>query len=357
MKIRTYYITVISVLLIIAPLSAGTMVVTEGTYTPFSTTTINRQVHELADDINNEAIIKLSGNQENLAQSTSKANSSLILQGNLITANDAPTASGSISTAIATENPFDLSNFASNIEDGKDRSTSVSPGSIVATVSISGSALPISQLQNWIFDIKCGGFAMDNLSGRELNYDSFILGVGTRYKFYNFTLTNENFQLRSLSIGTGLYYTRNNIFFTPDDIDKESDESNGYLTRSTSEVELTIQSSNYTIPLDITSSAKVFNHFNIMAGTGLDLCFGSTKIDVKTDTTVNAYDSNDNLIETDNPATMELTDSKTEGSAPVARFKAIFGFGLSFGPVHIAMPIAIYPTNGYTAALIVGGEF
>ncbi|MFW5808727.1 MAG: hypothetical protein ACOC2H_03685 [Spirochaetota bacterium] len=354
---KTILTVVLSVLFSMTTLSAGTMVVTDGVYTPFSTTIINNQVRDIADDLNDEAMIKLSGNQDNLATATHSSNASLILQGSLFTGLDAENASVSIGTGIGTENAPDLPNFADHIENGKDESTSVALGGIVGSVYFNADSLIGLPIPGLIFNFTGGGYTMDNIEGYDLSYESYLVGGGVRYKFYNIGLQEPMFQVRDFTVGTGVYYSNNETTFIPEDIEKTSSESQGFYTRSNTELEFQMKSTNLTIPVDVVTSAKTINFINLIGGVGVDFTFGETEIDVKSDTSVTAFDSDDNVVETNNPAKMRLTNSKTTASAPVARFKTIIGLGLNFDPVRIDVPIAIYPTSGYTAALMVGGVF
>jgi len=350
---RAFFTVFLCIFCIVPPLSAGTMSVTDGVYTPFSTKTINDQVHKLASDLNDEPMVKLAGNQKKMATATNSANSTLFLQGALITALDTTLVAGSVGTGVAAENLGELPNMPKNFKHGTDMGSSAAGGGVVASVIFNPDQISFMP-KGFLISLTGGGYSMDGIGGNKLSYESFLFGMGVRYKLIKFGTPNPMAQMRALTVGTGIYRTSNNITYVPDDIEKQTEESNGFYSRSTTALQFDINSTSTTIPVDVVTSVNTLYIFNFIAGVGCDFTFGSTEIDVSADTTIDSYDSDDNRIQTDNPARMELRDSNSKASAPVARFKTILGVGFNFGPVKVDIPVAIYPTSGYTVALVTG---
>lgn len=352
-----YLTTLLFVCLSCTSLFGGSMSVTEGIYTPFSTKVINDQVKELAEDINDEKIIKLSGNQEEMTQAINYSNSALFLQGAHYSGFTAPHAYLSIGTGLAAENAPGLVNLPSDLEDGKDTASGATLGGITGSLTFRGDVLPFIPNGNLLFNIRGGGFSLENIQGYDLTYNSFLLGGGVRYKFFNFERNDSHFQLRDISVGLGVHYVSTETVYVPDDINKTSDESNGFYTKANTDLEFVISSSTYSFPIDVVVATNVFSFLNLFAGTGFDLAIGYTRVDVDSDTTITAFDENDNVIPSDNPAKMKLEDSETEVNSPAFRYKIIAGLGINVEPVRIDIPIVYYPVGGTSVSMLVGASF
>ncbi|MDA3900098.1 MAG: hypothetical protein PF637_06215 [Spirochaetes bacterium] len=351
---KTFFL--LSVLLFTDHMLAGTIVVQEGTYaTTEASEIINSQVHQIAEELNKDSIILLSGNQKNLADATHSAGTGVALSGALYTGFDARIASIGFGVGGGIENPFHLENFANNIRQGDDKGSSFAVGGFTTDITVNADQIPFVKHKGILLNVKFG-YADSNDLIKDVQFNSFLFGLGARYKLFELPVQMPLFRIRALTIGSGLYYSSSSLTFTPDPIEENADEENGYYTESTTNASFVLNNSNFVIPLDLVTSAEAFNFFNIIVGTGIDLSLGSSEIYADSDTTIRAYNSQHVLQETDDPAEMKLTDYKTKGSGPILRYKLIYGFGFSLGPARLEFPIIYYPDKGWAASVVFGAS-
>jgi hypothetical protein len=348
---------IVSSILFITNLTAATIEVTEGVYTPFTTGIINSQVNDLAADLNDEKMIKLAGNQDELAQATNYSNSGLYLQGAHYSSVETDYALITVGTGLGAENAPGLSEFQSSIEDGKDSYAGVSAGGIVGSVTATSDNLEFVPIKGLMINFMSGALALDKIMGMDLSYSSFLIGGGLKYRILENTTQGETFEFKNVVAGIGAYHVSNTTVYVPDNLKKESDPSNGIYTKSDTALEFEITSLTTTIPVEVTTTSRVGGFFTLIGGTGVDFTFGETRIDVTGDTNINAYDENDIEIETDNPAKMKLKNSNTTYSDPNIRYKVIAGLGFNFEPVKLEIPVVYYPAAGTTVSVVLGAGF
>lgn len=332
---------------------SGTVSVTEGSYsTPELTDIINEQMHKIAEDINDDSIIKLSGNQNNLAQATHSAAGGLFLNGSLFSAMDSRLGSVSIGFAAGAENPFVLDEFPNNIRQGNDKNSSFAVNAFTVDCNVNADNIPFIKIKGIVLNTKIGYFKADSLI-TDVAFDSFLFGLGARYKLFEIPVQNPLFQIRSLTAGTGIYYSNATLFFTSDPLEKEI-SSDGVRTESKTDVYFEMDTYNVVTPIDLVTTARAFSFLNIIAGFGIDLNMGSSTINADADIKTSSFDDQNNQIVSNNPAKLHLTDSKTEDHGSYLRYKMIFGLGLEFGPGRIEMPAVFYPGNGWAASIAIG---
>jgi hypothetical protein len=107
--------------------------------------------------------------------------------------------------------------------------------------------------------------------------------------------------------------------------------------------------STYTIPFDaVTSVSLLWGLFNLTAGAGVDLNFGSNTIILlgKSKATV----SSDTTKATFSPANVSI-DGTTDNGPSFARFRVMTGVGMGLGPVKFDIPLIYYPSSGVAFGL------
>ncbi|HRX14887.1 MAG TPA: hypothetical protein P5123_01085 [Spirochaetota bacterium] len=353
---RKIYLSIIILLLPVFSVQSGTVTVTEGSYaTPEITDTINEQMSEIAEDINEDSIIMLSGKQNNLAQATHNAAGGLFLNGSLFSAMDSRLGSVSIGFAAGAENPFVLEEFPNNIRQGYDKKSSFAVSAFTVDCNVNADNLPFIKIKGIVFNTKIGYFKADSLI-TDVKFDSFLFGVGARYKLFEIPVQNPFFQLRSLTAGTGIYYSSATLSFFSDTLEKEITADNGITTESSTDVSFQMDTYNVVTPIDLVTTANAFHFLNIIAGFGVDLNLGSSTLNADADIKTSSFDDQGNPITSDNPAKLNLTDSKTDDHGSYLRYKMIFGLGFEFGPGRIEIPAVFYPGNGWAASISIGAS-
>jgi hypothetical protein len=354
------YISWICLFLLITPLSAGQFsLTTEGEYSSGDlTSVINDQLRTIVTDLNSEKIVKLTGNQEEFALASANTGSSNILNGTLYSGLDSEIVAVGISAGGAVNNVSEISKFQSNIENGKDSDVSANLGGIGGWVGLNSSQLSFIPFNNLLLETK---FAfVDYQLNQNVQYGTLLLGFGTRYKMANFPVQDPLFKMRSLTIGSGIYYSQSDIKYKSDKISKNStpEDLNGESIDTKTETYLFFDISNkaVVIPFEAVTSFQTLYVLNLFLGSGFDLVMGQTNIQVSTDTQINVY--RDSTLET--PVTkpkLELRNSDTVSYPSILRFKIISGFGFNIGPARIEAPLVYYPTSGLTTSLIAGVSF
>ena len=184
--------------------------------------------------------------------------------------------------------------------------------------------------------------------GLGLNYQLVDRG-GDRFKVFKWT---------GLSLGSGFIYTRNKIVFDADfDEYYASDLTPSGTTPPTiggkditvePRAQFGIDVKTYTIPIEISTSARLLWLFNFTLGGGVDLQFGSSKIIVTSVADVKTIDNA-------KVGTAHI-DGTTKGKPTFLNPKIMTGFGICLGPIPVDVRATYYPaTDG--AAVNVGLGF
>jgi hypothetical protein len=218
----------------------------------------------------------------------------------------------------------------------------------------------------------------------DFSLDFSVMGFGVNYRILDTKSLIGIIKWRGISLGSGFYMQSDklNMAVTPDTIKNaipfgknllgettgaagsperiaDSTARANFLTQlglSTDpsinlvpSFDMGLDVSTMTIPLDaVTAVSVLWGLFNVTAGVGIDLNFGSNKIvlvgtgktDIKTDTTKASFA----------PAKVVIDGSSTAGPS-FARMRFMTGLGLGLGPVKLDIPVIYYPASGMAFGL------
>ncbi|MBF0227929.1 MAG: hypothetical protein HQK76_21000 [Desulfobacterales bacterium] len=271
-------------------------------------------------------------------------------------------------------------NFSDKIVDEGDLYSGLAGAISYVNIGLNGKIFGIDK---FYFSLRYGGAnsliddqiedVSDDLGDIELNADSF--GIGVNYNLLEPRNLGMNIiKWRGFSIGTGFFYNKFNISFTPkldkqiekiyySDIyvDQSTNQSIGYSLNSVLEVDpsakLNIKTSTYTIPIELITSVQLLWLLNFSVGAGIDMVFGKADIKVTADTlsSVSAKENNNLLyVTTISPYTISA-DGSTLGEKPTFFHpKLMLGFGLNLGPAKIDIPVTYYFDTGASVGITVG---
>ncbi|MFW6364898.1 MAG: hypothetical protein ACOC2H_00330 [Spirochaetota bacterium] len=340
---------------------AGSVKVTDGVYADKNLENeVNRQMQEIADEIDTDPMVKLTGNQNDFVIGNANANASNVLNGTLYSGLDSGIASVSFGVGGSIVNPVKIDKFSDNIGEGKDTYVGSAFSGFSTNVIVNGDNLDFVPVKNLMFEGKIGYYSIDNLAGSDIGYNSILVGLGARYKVAALPVQTPLLQLRALTVGGGLYFSQTDITFQSEPIHEKSGtdivDGNEVYTESDTVLDFKLSNTAVIIPVEVVTSAKTLYFMNFIAGTGVDLVMGQSTLTVDSDSDIIVYrDGQEQDAEKD--PDIDLTNSDTTDSPAILRYKMIFGFGLNFGPARVEMPIAYYPTNGYSISLVSGASF
>lgn len=177
--------------------------------------------------------------------------------------------------------------------------------------------------------------------------DSAIFGVRGNYQLIDPFSIPILFRWNGVNVGTGLIYTAFNISA---DLDISPALK---IEEDTLGASVAINSSAFTIPLEISTGVRLLSAVNIGIGLGADLQFGSSTFDVDMD-----FGDEDNLMSKAINKTINdiLAESESdlefplsiEGAPAVFNPRASLGVGIGLGPVTLDFIGTLYFQTGVT---------
>lgn len=218
----------------------------------------------------------------------------------------------------------------------------------------------------------------------DFSMDFSIMGVGANYRLLDSKSLIGLVKWRGISVGTGFYMqsSKLNMKIVPDSIgtvahvreavlsgsvgaDRASKEimldEMGYTAAKPDanvtlvpEFNMGLDVNTMTIPLDaVTAVSVLWGLFNVTAGLGFDMNFGSNEIVLEG--TSKAKISSDTTKVTFSNATVDV-DGSSENGPSFTRLRAMTGVGLGLGPVKLDIPLIYYFNSGMafgvTAAVV-----
>jgi hypothetical protein len=220
---------------------------------------------------------------------------------------------------------------------------------------------------------KYGGMSMDQ---SDFSMDFKVFGVGASYR----VLEPKSFiglvKWRGLSASTGFYMQMDKLKYQvkPDTFKTDAKFREAVLSGATSAQDSTdkeailtemgygkgspdaqvlinpvfnmgLDVSTYTIPLEVnTAVALLWGVINLNAGVGMDLNFGSAKIDLEGTSDADIKGNSNKVTFTTANVNVEGGD---DNGPSLARLRAMTGVGLGLGPVKIDVPIVYYVKSGF----------
>jgi hypothetical protein len=207
---------------------------------------------------------------------------------------------------------------------------------------------------NWLSNVMpLSGFSFSTLS----------IGVNASYQLISQKRLLAGLLVwRGLNLGTGFIWQNTTLKIKPDisleeSIPIEIEGLTIYMPVSADDIHLDFETNNYIVPINAMTSIRLLG-LNVALGAGVDLAFGSSKIDLGGSINVNNDDVNTQLqeyeVRMDTPPELKMKlvgESRTN----FLNLKAMFAVGLNFGPIIIDIPLTYYfANNGYSVGVTLG---
>lgn len=220
-----------------------------------------------------------------------------------------------------------------------------------------------------------GNFSSDTLSNTasniqdlDLSLSSSNFGLGVNYQLVkSIGLLGGFFRWRGINLGTGL--TVNKTSFTAS-LDLDEIKEDFFETTGTEPGDVTVTASmtmkpkltmntkanTVTIPFEATTAFQALWFFNVNAGAGFDLVFGSSTVVLTADSPIKvAVNIQEEIpIEATSTDGSAVVEANTKASPSIARARIMSGVGFNFGPVKVDMPVYYYLNSGFAAGLTLG---
>ena len=233
------------------------------------------------------------------------------------------------------------------------------------------------RVKHFYFNVKFGGLSTSFGSGdNTLDFDTTNFGIGVNYQWLPSVGVLGGFaRWRGINFGSGFLYQSNKIDFTTTTKVTQSvtstDSSTGtnVTTVISANPKLNVEAKMNTvsIPLEATTSLQFLWMFNLNAGVGADLVFGSSKlsatgtsnVDIDSITLKNTavglnktYTNGSGYTVTQQGKVSVKTG--TNGAPDLARARLMTGLGFQVGPVKLDIPVYYYLMSGLAVG-ITGG--
>lgn len=206
----------------------------------------------------------------------------------------------------------------------------------------------------------------------DISFNSLSVGAGASYQLIKPKSVPVGIvKWHGIVVASGFYYQRNRaeMSYTPDEngfdsstsitlgqfLDQEdidlinsdegtsftTDTSFGYLS-TTPEVNAKIESSTFTIPLEISTAVRVLYFLEVMVGAGVDMSFGYGEVSLssRSDVEFVVDQEFDDDIEV-TPGRVDVVN-KTTADPQLIRPRLMTALGLGLGPVRIEFPFIYY---------------
>ncbi len=214
---------------------------------------------------------------------------------------------------------------------------------------------------------------------KDFNMKFSVMGVGANYRLLEPKSFVGLVKWRGVSLGTGFYVQSDklNMKITPDSLTTPAHFRAAVLSGSTGADSIAKESmladmgygkndpdanvilnptfnmgldvTTMTIPFDAaTAVSLLWGVFNITAGMGFDLNFGSSKIVLEGAS--KAKITSDTTKVVFSPATVNI-DGSSKNSPSFGRLRAMTGLGLGLGPVKLDIPLIYYFNSGMAIGL------
>ncbi len=218
-------------------------------------------------------------------------------------------------------------------------------------------------LEDLYLTFKFGKFSTDWLNREikigddEISYNSSIFGF-----LLNYSLLRERSLLagsilwRGVTLGSGFTFSSSNIGYGLDLDRIEVTSSDGITADVDPSIELSIDSKNYVIPVEIYTSMRFLYIMNFGVGVGFDFVVGSDTdllVSADGDAVVTSDSVGGSLV--DKKGRITITDAGSKDKkADSFRARFMANLGVSLGPVYLDMPVALYADNGYSVGITAG---
>jgi hypothetical protein len=212
------------------------------------------------------------------------------------------------------------------------------------------------------YDMKKGTITDD------ISFNSLSVGAGASYQLIKpKSVPAGLIKWHGIVVASGFYYQRNRaeMSFTPDEEGFKASNAitlgqlgltadsalspSGYSSTTvigtlttTPEINAKIESSTFTIPLEVSTAVRLLYFLEVMVGAGVDLSFGSGEVSLSAESDVDfdiAADFEDDITVT--PGSVDVVN-KTTADPQLIRPRLMTALGLGLGPVRIEFPFIYY---------------
>ncbi|MBN2436748.1 MAG: hypothetical protein JXK07_15920 [Spirochaetes bacterium] len=321
-------------------------------FTPEYINTIVQQMMDVAESFNSDQRILLAGSQDEFAKANNNASASTMLNGSLYTRTEIDNIAVGFGTAAGVVNPSAVSSIEADLNKGKDIGAGGAINGFTVYASADGASFSDSFLKYLLFDAKIGYFSSGSVID-QFSSDSYMFGAGVRYKPFSRINISQNMYMRPVTFGTGVYYVQSSLTVNADNLYKKiHDDLTGIQTEVSTDLQFVVSNSSTTIPIEAVTSFCFLDMFSLIAGTGFDFVFGSTDVDLETDSDISV--SHDILpIAPIQMPDLKLHDSKTTENSQMLRYKIITGLGFQLKSFTLDIPVTWYPVDdGYSITII-----
>lgn len=251
----------------------------------------------------------------------------------------------------------EMDNIEDKLEAERDLKLGVNPQVANIQIGINTSKF---LLKNLYLGVKFGFMKLDI---EDVSFKTFSAGLTGNYQWVPRKSVGFGvLQWRGVNLGTGVIYQRTSLGydFALDPYEEDITVDNGlglsYAMTATLKPKLNLDFNinTVTVPLEIMTSVRLLWIINLAFGAGIDLGFGSAKLDVGA--TADAYVDTKELsqyVTQTKPASLSVS----MGGSQRPRFfnpKLMTGLGISLGPVIIDIPVTFYLDNGYNVGVTLG---
>jgi hypothetical protein len=202
----------------------------------------------------------------------------------------------------------------------------------------------------------------------DISFNSLSVGAGASYQLIKpKSVPAGLIKWHGIVVASGFYYQRNRaeMSFTPNEEGFEASNAItlgqlgltpdsalspfGYSSTTvigtlttTPEINAKIESSTFTIPLEVSTAVRLLYFLEVMVGAGVDLSFGSGEVSLSAESDVDfdiAADFEDDITVT--PGSVDVVN-KTTADPQLIRPRLMTALGLGLGPVRIEFPFIYY---------------
>ena len=260
----------------------------------------------------------------------------------------------------------EIDDIANRLEKDGDINLGINPQVLNVQVGINTSRF---LLENLYLGIKVGYF---NMAMEPMEFNTLALGLTANYQFLpRANIAGGIVQWRGVNFGTGIMFQRTSMDISLE-LDPIVDESLkieasaypalglGYdrtiTTTVTPTITMGLSQTTVTIPLEALTSVRLLWFLNVHAGLGVDLAFGSSKLEASSSSVISMSglpQGGSYTLTQQRPAKLDVVMEGSENPR-FLNLKFMTGVGFSLGPVVIDIPVTFYIGNGYNAGLTIG---
>lgn len=330
-------------------------------------------LEDYADDISNDPEVQKYSDQPNLAKGFADAGAASALSGLFKSPHNYKIFSISYGFGLAVTLPESLSFSDYQSENIIEREGDIYTGMALHPFNLSAGINLGFLLSGLRANVKFGYF--DLTAGTftdEYAFTALSFGAGLQYQLVKpKSIAVGLFKWQGLNVASGLYYQKTTVksTFVADDSGfdygsgiQEVDlgfggaTTVGYLS-TTPEITATIEASTFTIPLEVSTGARILYIIDLTVGAGVDLAFGTGEVGLSATQRVEFdVDGGYAGVESVTPGRVSMSN-KTTTSPTFFRPRLMGGVGFGAGPVKFEIPFTVYfdsDGNTYVTGITAG---